>query len=351
MNNPSGGIRTYRVVQWATGNIGLRALRAVIEHPTLELAGLYVTSAEKEGRDAGELAGLKAVGVKATRKIEDIIALKPDCVLYMPLHLNLDELCALLESGANVVTTVGDFLNPKLLDPAMRSRVEAACAKGKSSIHSTGSSPGFITEAMPLVLTSISRRLDCLTIDEYADTSSRNSPDMIFQIMGFGAKPAASFDQTRLAYVAGHFQQSLYLIADALGLPLDGVETKGEMACARSDTTIAAGLIPKDTVAATRITLSGIRGGKPLLRFRANWYVSRDLDQDWDLGETGWRVLVEGDTPLDMRIKFPVPLEQWAAFTPGLTAHRPVNAVRFVCEAAPGIQTTVDLPQIIARLG
>ena len=32
----------YRVVQWATGNIGTRSLRAVIEHPTLTLAGLYV---------------------------------------------------------------------------------------------------------------------------------------------------------------------------------------------------------------------------------------------------------------------------------------------------------------------
>ena len=26
----------YRVVQWATGNIGLRSLRTVIEHPDLE---------------------------------------------------------------------------------------------------------------------------------------------------------------------------------------------------------------------------------------------------------------------------------------------------------------------------
>ena len=30
--------KRYRVVQWATGNIGTRALRAVIEHPELELA-------------------------------------------------------------------------------------------------------------------------------------------------------------------------------------------------------------------------------------------------------------------------------------------------------------------------
>jgi len=39
-----------RVVQWATGNIGSRSLRHVIEHPALTLAGVYVTSPAREER-------------------------------------------------------------------------------------------------------------------------------------------------------------------------------------------------------------------------------------------------------------------------------------------------------------
>ena len=46
--------KRYRVAQWATGNIGLRSLRAVIEHPQFDLVGLYVYSDAKAGRDAGE---------------------------------------------------------------------------------------------------------------------------------------------------------------------------------------------------------------------------------------------------------------------------------------------------------
>ena len=38
-----------RVVQWATGNIGSRSLRHIIQHPELTLAGVYVTSAAKAG--------------------------------------------------------------------------------------------------------------------------------------------------------------------------------------------------------------------------------------------------------------------------------------------------------------
>jgi hypothetical protein len=37
--------------------------------------------------------------------------------------------------------------------------------------------------------------------------------------------------------------------------------------------------------------------------------------------------------------------------SPGYTANRAVNAAAFVCAAAPGIRTSVDLPQIISMLG
>src|SRR5690349_280046 len=152
-----------RVVQWDTGNIGTRALRGVIEHPNLSLAGVYVHAEKKAGLDAGRLCGLEPTGVIATRDLDEIIDLAADCVLYMPRTPDLDEICRLLSSGTNLVTTCGQFHYPAGLDPALRQRVEAACADGDASIHSTGSSPGFITEALPLVLTSIQRRLDQLT--------------------------------------------------------------------------------------------------------------------------------------------------------------------------------------------
>ena len=95
----------YRVVQWATGNIGGRALREVIRHPSLELVGVLVYDAEKEGVDAGELCGEAPVGVAATTDRAAITALGADCVLYMPRWLELDDVVALLESGTNIVTT------------------------------------------------------------------------------------------------------------------------------------------------------------------------------------------------------------------------------------------------------
>ena len=339
---------TYRVVQWATGNIGTRSLRAVIEHPHMTLAGVWVHSEAKVGRDAGSLCGLENVGVIATNKLDDVLALGADCVLYMPQYCDFEEICALLESGANVVTTRGEFHHPASIDAAVRARIEQACMIGRTSIHSTGSSPGFITEAVPIVLTSIQRRLDHLMIDEYANLSKRNSPTLLFELMGFGAAPE-DFDRRRWSHGAVAFGPTLRALAEAIGLPLDSVASTGEIAVARETTHIAAGEIKAGTVAGQRMIVTGIRNGESLLTFRANWFCTEDLVPMWDLRATGWRLTVAGDAPLDVEIRLDVPLEHMGELSPGYTAHRAVNAVPAVCVAEPGIRTTADLPQVVAN--
>jgi 4-hydroxy-tetrahydrodipicolinate reductase len=190
---------------------------------------------------------------------------------------------------------------------------------------------------------------ESLVIEEFADLSRRNSPELLFDLMGFGTDPGA-FDPGRWSHGAASFGPSLRLVAESIGLPLDSVEAGGEVAVARRATTIAAGRLEPGTVAAQRMRVTGIRGGRPLLTFAANWYCTADLDPAWDLGPTGWRLTVAGDAPLSIDMRFDFPLEEMAAYTPAYTANRAVNAVAVVCQAEPGIRTTVELPQIIATL-
>jgi len=341
-----------RVVQWATGNIGARSLQHVIEHPALELAGVYVTNPAKAGQDAGTLCGLPPTGVTATGDAAEILALNADCVLYMPAVCDLDQVCAILAGGTNIVTTRGEFHHPGSMHPADRERVERACAEGGTSIHSTGSSPGFISEALPLVLASIQRRVDHVAIHEYADVSDRDSPDMLFNLMGFG-HPAAEFPPERFAYGAYSFGPSMRLVADAIGLPLDSVTGTGAVAVTPDKLTIAAGTLDAGTVAGLRLIVTGTHQGRPLMTFTASWCCAQVLEPAWELrgaGWNGWNVQVDGDAPLDVDIRFKIPEGRMGEMTPGYTANRAVNAVPYVCAAAPGIRTTVDLPQIIPVL-
>lgn len=339
--------KQLRVVQWATGNIGGRALREVIRHPDLELVGLLVYDPAKDGVDAGELCGESPVGVAATTDRAKVLAVGADCVLYMPRALELQDVLDFLESGTNVVTTRGEFFagGQRLGDEA-RNRVLAACEKGGTSIYATGSSPGFITDALPLALLSMQRRVDGIQINEYADLSQRDSPHMIFQQMGFGAPVADTVDQGRAAYLLGEFGPALAALARAAGRPVDDWTSLGEVAAARVTTTLAAGELPAGTVGAMRTTMIGSSGGDEVVRFTANWYATQDTEPTWDLRPTGWRVQIRGDAPFDVQLPFPVTLEEMGETTPGYTANRPVNAVPYVCAAAPGILTTIDLPLI-----
>ena len=52
-----------RVIQWATGGVGKAAIECVLNHPQLELVGCWVHSADKNGRDVGEILGTAALGV------------------------------------------------------------------------------------------------------------------------------------------------------------------------------------------------------------------------------------------------------------------------------------------------
>ena len=333
-----------RVVQWATGNIGTRALRRVIEAPDLDLVGLYVYDPAKKGVDAGVLAGLEPVGVTATTDRDDIVGLHADCVLYMPRSFATDDVVTLLERGTNVVTTCGELQDGgRPLGDAARRRVLDACGRGNTSIFATGSSPGFITDTLPIALLSLERRVERIEIDEFADMSRRDSPHMIFELMGFG-RPVESYDQRRAQHLVGAFGPALRVLAARAGHEIDEWTGHGEVAAAKHTTTIVAGTVPAGTIAAQRTSIVGRANGRDVVRFSPTWYLTTDLDPAWTVRETGWRVQVRGDAPLDLSITFPVPIDDLNTYTPGLTANPAVNAVRAVCAAPAGILSAPDLP-------
>lgn len=340
--------KVYRVVQWATGRIGTISLREAITSEQFELVGVYVHSAEKDGRDAGDLCGLPTVGIAATTDIEKIIALKPDCVIATQEGCNLDEVCRLLSAGINIATSRVDFLEPTRMNQDVRRRTEEACAQGNASIHATGSSPGFSSELLPLVTLAMSRSMASITIDEFADLPASCPDVQIVQGMGFGREPGDEFDKGLLGHIAHGFVQSVQVVADALGVSLDGFDIFGETANANARFLLPGGTpIEAGTVAAQRITVAGMVDGVPRIRFRINWYCTLDIDADWDLRGNGWHVLVEGETPISTYITFPVDKEHMSTAMGGLTANRVLNAIPYVCAATAGIKTSTDLPCMV----
>jgi 4-hydroxy-tetrahydrodipicolinate reductase len=342
--------KRFRVAQWGTGNVGLYALRSIIEHPGCELVGVRVYSDAKVGRDAGALVGLPDTGIITTRDLDAIVAARPDCVVYMADRAEIDVLTRLLANGINVATSRMEFNGRARMNSEIRAAIAEASARGGASIYASGSTPGWFTEVMPLALSGMERRLECITLSDFADMSSRNSPEMLFEVLPFGRDPA-SLDESAPVGTAMSSPPSFGMTSGALGLPADEIVTRREYALARSRTTVAAGTIEAGTIGGMRMEIAAVHAGRTVFRRRSVWYLTRDLDCDWDLRDTGLHYLVEGDLPLDVMITIPVPAEDYPKVSPALTANPVVNAVPLVCAAPPGIVQTDELPLLSGWFG
>jgi hypothetical protein len=102
--------RRKRIVIWGPGEVGGAVARAAFSRKDIEVVGAKVFSPHKHGRDLGELVGTAPIGVKATLSTDEILALKPDCIVMAPhpraIAEGLDQdVMLLLNSGINVITS------------------------------------------------------------------------------------------------------------------------------------------------------------------------------------------------------------------------------------------------------
>jgi hypothetical protein len=346
-------VAVLRVIQWATGGVGKAAIEGVLQHPELELVGCWVHSADKDGKDVGEILGRPSLGVAATARVDDILALDADAVVYAPIIPNPDEVAALLRSGKNVVTPVGWFY-PTSSDGAA---LEAACQDGGVSLHGTGINPGGITELHPLMFSALSSAVTFVRGEEFSDIRTYNAPDVVRWIMCFGATPEDAMKSPMLKVLSGGFIQSVRMCLDVLGFaPSAEIRTKQEVAVATAPIDSPIGTIEPGLVAAQRFQWEAVIDAQVVVRIAVNWLMGEEhLDPAWSFGPEGERFEVEvrGDPDCFVTIKGwqPASVDAGLIRNPGIvaTALHCVNSIPYVVAAPPGIRTYVDLPLIAGR--
>lgn len=342
----------YRVVQWTTGNVGKSSLQSIVANSQFELVGCYAWSPEKAGRDAGELVGIDPTGVMATNDVDALLALKPDCVVYNPMWIDVDELVRILSAGVNVVTTASFITGHNLGDG--RERVEQACRQGGSTMFGSGVSPGF-AELLAIVSAMVCNRVDKVTVDEAADTTFYDSPDTERPV-GFGQP----IDNPELAQMAEKgtaiFGEAVRLVADALGVELDEIRCVPQFAQTTADLEMASWTIPAGCVAGVYISWQGIVSGRTVIDLNVRWRKGQTLEPDWKIDQDGWVIQIDGQPTVTTKVGFLPPpyfqattLAEFMALGHIMTAMPAINAIPAVVAAAPGIVTYADLPLTLPR--
>jgi 2,4-diaminopentanoate dehydrogenase len=341
---------TYRVIQWMTGDVGQVGVRHFADSPVFDLVGVLVHSKDKVGKDAGEIAGIAPIGVVATDDVESIVAMDADFVFYTPIIMDTETVCRLLRSGKNVVTTSG-FFYPTADFAADGEKIREACKDGGTSFHAGGIHPGYAGDILPLTLARVMSRIDQIRVYEVVNILNDAPLDHI-DWMGFGKdKDKFLSEPTILGLGLPFFAQSMYMIADGLGVRIDQVTAADvKAAVATEDIPHPLGSIPRGTVAAQHHEWTAWVDGDPLIVFHAIYLTADTIEPAWDWGKTRYRIVIDGDPPSELTLEG-VDQQDGAMAHPGYnwTAMGAINAIPDVCDAAPGWLTHLDLGLVRPR--
>lgn len=356
-----------KVAVWGPGSMGLIALRAVIDHPQLQLVDLVVHSDAKAGCDAGELCGIAPVGVVATQDSAALLAGEADVVVYAaaanlrPLEA-IEDMASILRAGKNVVScSVVPLVFPDAVDAVFTDPLRKAAQDGNASFFTTGIDTGFANDVLPFALSGVSRVIDNVRVTEMFNYATYPDKAAVYEILGFGKPP----EFTAVAAMPGVFSFGwgpvLHQLAAGLGVRINHIDESVERLAADESFDTPTGHIAEGTIAAMRSNLTGYVGEKPTFVVDHVTRMRDDLAPDWpqphisiaprDLsfgaasGRGVYRVEIEGSPSIRCELELADDHDHdLGARIAG--ASRMVNAIPAVCAASAGLLSALDLPLI-----
>ncbi|MEQ6902242.1 diacylglycerol kinase [Nocardioides sp. YIM 152588] len=353
--------KPLRVVVWSTGTIGRHAIAGVDAHPDLELVGVWTSTPAKAGRDAGELAGLgRELGVKATTDRDELVALRPDCIVHGAMTDDrifeaIEDLTGFIRDGVNVVSSGPVILvHPDhVLPPEMIADLDAAGVQGGASLHVNGIDPGFANDVLPLVMTSLSQRIDHVKVSEVADYSTYYQPVVMKELFGFGQPMDFEAVLWQPGLLSTAWGPVVRVIAAGLGVTLDEPLTEEieRRPATRAVETLSVD-IAEGTMGSVRFRVIGKVDGVPRITLEHVTRTDAASDDDWPRpaeGDGCYRIEITGE-PM-MKVEFSHHGEHGDHNVSGMivTAQRLINAVPAVVAAEPGLVSPIDLPLVTGR--
>src|ERR1700752_3332455 len=348
-----------RVAHIGTGNVGRLALIQLVTSPQFELTGVCVSTPEKVGKDAGELAGLDvSTGITAVDDLGALLATRPECVVYCAmgdtrLPEAMADVMSILAAGINIVGSSPGLLQYPwgVMPDKYIARVEDAAQQGKSSIFITGVDPGFINDLIPFALAGTCQSVEQVRCMEIADYATYDGAE-VMHYMGFG-RP---LDEVPMLLQPGILSiawgTAIRQLAAGLGIEVDEITESYQREPAPEDFDIAVGHVAKGTVAVLQFEIRGMVKGHPAIVIEHITRLRPDLRPDLPqpaAGDGSYRVEITGEPSYAVDI---IPSSRKGDHNHAAiagAAGRVVNAIPVVIAAPPGIRTALDLPLVTGK--
>jgi 2,4-diaminopentanoate dehydrogenase len=322
-----------RVVQFGLGPIGAAAVRQVAARKGFKIVGAVDIDTGKVGRDLGEVAAVgRPLRIRVSDDVRKTIKVgKPDVVVLCTsssIKGVLSQIESILKLKVPIVSTTEELSYPTSANMRYARLVHQMAKKAKVAVLGTGVNPGFVMDALPIMLTGVCERVDAIKVDRIQDARIRRLPFQ--QKIGAGLTREQfqkKVDDGSVRHVG--LAESVSMIADALGWKLDRITDEIQPKMATE--TVASEFLAVDPGYVCGIVQDGIgyQGDRPVITLHMEAYLGapESYDSVEIVGSPALKSKVAGGVHGDIA-----------------TASIVVNSLPKVLEVAPGLHTMRDMP-------
>lgn len=327
------GAGPIKVMHVGLGPIGASVVRQVAARKGMKIVGAVDIDPAKVGRDLGEVAGLdRPLRIKVSGDIRKAIkSARPEAVVLCTsssLKQVMDQMETILKLKVPIVSTTEELSYPTRSNMRYARAIHQLARRSRVAVLGTGVNPGFVMDALPIMLTGVCERVDAVRVDRIQDARIRRLPFQ--QKIGAGL----TRDQFQRRVHEGTVRhvglaESVSMIADALGWKLDRITDEIQPRIATE--TVASEYLAVDPGYVCGIVQDGIgyRDGQPAIALHMEAYLGAPEAYD--------AVEITGSPALKMKLAGGVHGDV-------ATASIAVNSIPRILQVAPGLHTMRDMP-------
>ena len=322
-----------RVAHFGLGPIGAAVARQVAARKGYKIVAAVDIDPAKVGRDLGEVAAVgRTLKVKVSNDArKSIKSGKPDVVVLCTsssMKGVLPQIEAILKLRVPIVSTTEELSYPTRANLRYARIIHQMAKKAKVAVLSTGVNPGFVMDALPIMLTGVCERVEAIRVDRIQDARVRRLPFQ--QKIGAGLTREQfqkKVDDGSVRHVG--LAESVSMIADALGWKLERITDEIHPRIASE--TVASEFLAVDPGYVCGIVQDGVgyRDGAAAITLHMEAYLGapESYDAIEITGSPAIRSKIAGGVHGDIA-----------------TASIVVNSIPKVLEVAPGLHTMRDMP-------
>lgn len=335
-----------KVIIWGFGAMGRGMAHMLLLKKGVEVVGICDVNPELIGRNFTDILGINSDHPKVF--VSDNIDLlldhqKADLVLLCTdsfVKGAFEKIKKIVTHKMNVICTAEEMAYPMASEPELARQIDHLAKAFGVTVLGTGINPGFIMDLLVVALTGTMVDVDFIEAKRI-NSLSPFGPTVMHE-QGVGSTLDEYYHRVAEGELAGHvgFNESVNMIADALGVKLDAFKQQMEPIVTDIDRKSPYGEAKAGHLAGINMTGQGLVNGDVFI----NMIHPQQIEPNSAGVQTGDYITLKGTPNINM------------AITPEVdggigTIAMCVNMIPHVINAKPGLKTMIDLPVPRAILG